>query len=177
MMAREVTLPSIELVLEMMASDSLPSLDKIKEFIARPGQVCLDAHIPHSASDRRSVNFSDKNVEVSTDIGLTAGLSTEELDGVNNLDDEFIEDDTGPQYKKNYDTNNAIINRPMRHDLNSIVTVKGLANYYIGLTEKCLEDKDDNPWSNADAQEESGLLIGWKHLGLSYPMIAHLPLP
>ena len=38
----------------------------------------------------------------------------------------------------------------MRHDLNSIVTVKGLANYYIGLTEKCLEDKDDNPWSNAE---------------------------
>ena len=101
MMAREVTLPSIELVLEMMASDSLPSLDKIKEFIARPGQVCLDAHIPHSASDRRSVNFSDKNVEVSTDIGLTAGLSTEELDDVNNLDDEFIKDDTGPQSKKN----------------------------------------------------------------------------
>ena len=100
MMAREVTLPSIELVLEMMASDSLPSLDKIKECIARPGQVCLDAHIPHSASDRRSVNFSDKNVEVSTDIGLTAGLSTEELDDVNNLDDEFIEDDTGPQSKK-----------------------------------------------------------------------------
>ena len=100
LMAYEVTLPSIELVIELIANGSLPSVNKAKEHIRHPCQVLFDLFFAHNVSVRHSVKL---DTYVSHDVGVVEVISEEEVVNINDLDDSYQE---GEEDNKPYPRSN-----------------------------------------------------------------------
>lgn len=158
-MGENVTLPTIQLVLDLIQAGLLPTPTEAKDFRDNPDRTApMKAEISHNATARRSVKIplqTNEDIEVSTDIAVTEGISAENVGDINRLlgedyTDEDASDSQGP--KTIYDINNAFIDRPMKNDLNSISTVKGLVDYWLAVCKLCLADDTDDPYSHWPAE-------------------------
>ena len=71
MLAREVTLPTIEFLLEMMGNGNLPLLAHAKESVESRGDISFGTKVPHNVTARHSVKLRepslDADVQISTD--------------------------------------------------------------------------------------------------------------
>ena len=133
MLAREVTLPSIEFVLQCMTDGTLPTLDEAKEFITTSGNFVFETEIPHGATSRRKVNGED------ADLAETVELEESAVGNVNELDEDHVEDREARRGTI-YDINNCTMDVPWPVDLNTISTCMGTVDCYRHLVNQCLEN-------------------------------------
>ena len=88
MLAREVTLLTIEFLLEAMVSGDFPNLELAREFVKSRTDVSFGTKVPHNATARRSVKLGGSNgntdVQISTD---TAEVRDINDSMINNLND------------------------------------------------------------------------------------------
>ena len=93
--------------------------------------------------ERRSVQRVDNDsneIEVSREIATTSGIGQDNIGDINRL---LGEDYVDEESRTIYDTNNALIDRPMKKDLNSILTVECLADYWLEVVDRCLKDESE----------------------------------
>ena len=132
LLAKEVTLPSIEYVLYAMKEGLLPTLQQAREYLDREDNTILDTDIPRSATARRRVpEGAEMNI-------AEMSLAEEQLGSVNNLDDDYLDDNANNNGKTIYDINNCTVDKPFPEDLNSTQGVMGVVNYYTALADRCL---------------------------------------
>ena len=173
LMAREVTLPSIEFVIMAMNERILLTLDKSREMIhANNFDTNTDQTISHSASGRvTSMSMNTDEVTMNMD---DLNVREFEVDDINDLDEDGLHQENKSIYK----INNAKMYAPWKINLNNKNTVKKLMTNSNNLRERCLagtryktlfdfDDADEdtannafnlpldgNPWAQNDWPEE-----------------------
>ena len=139
MLADEVTLPTIQFVLEAMANGSFPTLETAHRFLDARTYVTFGTKVPHNATARRSVKVTgDEGVEVTNDNGEVTDIEQSQINNTNIFDED--EEDDGGSSKSIYELNNASTDVPMQQDLNCNSTLKSIVNYHGGLVERCLSN-------------------------------------
>ena len=119
LMAREVTLPSIEFVIMAMNERFLPTLDKSREMIhANNFDTNTVQTISHSASGR-VMSMSMNTDEVTMNMAKL-NVREFEVDDINDLDKDGLQQENKSIYK----INNAKMDVPWKLDLNNKNTVK-----------------------------------------------------
>ena len=97
--------------------------------------------MPHNATARRKVKLwepsSDTNVQISTDAARVLGINNNMINDINDFDKHHLPDKDNNQ--SIYDIKNATVNVPMKQDLNCKSTIKSIIDYYVGLTNRCLQ--------------------------------------
>ena len=167
MMARSVTLPSIQFVLESMENGSMYKLEQAKR--------CVEQHVfkkdsLHTVSHGPGGRIVRKDGE-EDDMVVSAAetpIPEEDINNINNLDDSDVEDDSNQTM---YARNGVVSDIPLKLDLNEHTTVKLLIDSVEDLRKRCLDgtstiginaqgeveaqgpslDPDDikgNPWSD-----------------------------
>ena len=131
MLAREVTLPTIQFVLDAMtdAKGGFPTLEEARAFLTARDDISFGTKVPHNATARRSVKLPDEDltaeaaaVQVSTDAGEVTNIQESQLNNVNDYDEDFIGEGAGDEAAKTiYSLNNATIDVPMQQDLKLLV--------------------------------------------------------
>ena len=97
LLLREVTLPSIEFVLEAMSDGTLPNLDAAKKFLA--STQSLSSKLPNSATARRSVQtLPTEHTDVTSQTLITSLGSN----NVNNIDEDRTADLNSAEYQSMY---------------------------------------------------------------------------
>ena len=143
MLLKEVTLPTIQFVLEAMEDGSFPNLDCARSLIGSRTDISFGTNVPHNATARRSVKLQessvDGNVQQSTDTGQVTDIDASQINNVNELDDDYLTDEE-EDVKSIYGLNNVTTDLPMQQDLNCNNTLKSLINYYCGLSNRCLAE-------------------------------------
>lgn len=134
MLAREVTLPTIQFVLESMSEGDFPLQEDAKQFLASRTDLTFGTKVPQNATARRSVKLQEN---ISTDTGQVTGIGEEELNNISTYDEDFI-DDPLDEPQSMYSLNNVSVDVPMQQDLNCTSTIKSILLYYIGIVSRCL---------------------------------------
>ena len=139
MLASEVTLPSIEFVLQAIVDKVLPSISEAKEFLDDTTDVTIDdASIPRAAVNRRSLllECDSRGGDMTADVAQLE-LEESQVDTINDLDEDHLEDDEDEE-ETMYSKNNVTTDLPLRLDLNSTEGVMTVNDYYCGLVDRCL---------------------------------------
>jgi hypothetical protein len=140
LLLREVTLPSIEFVLEAMSDGTLPNLDAAKKFLA--STQSLSSKLPNSATACRSVQtLPTEHTDVTSQTLITSLGSN----NANNIDEDRTADLNSAEYQSMYQRNNVTMDMPLKGDLNSIIVVEAILDYYIDISDRCLKQTEGSP--------------------------------
>lgn len=146
LLAAEVTLPSIQYVLDLMKDGSLPSLESARTYVEGEGNTTINTKIPHSAIARRTV------AEAADDVIAQIDLDEDQVGSVNDLDDDYLDNKRKATI---YDTNNCVVDTPFSEDLNSTQAVMGVADYYTTVADRCLDATHGCEVPEANVDEDS----------------------
>lgn len=100
MLAEEVTLPTIQFVLERIAAGEFPSLQQSKAFLENRTDISFGSKVPHNATSRRSVQFKDLSDEGG--IEMTADSAQVDLNDIDELDDNYMPNEYEAKMKSIY---------------------------------------------------------------------------
>jgi len=145
-LAKEVTMPTIQFVLEVMANNEdggFPTYANTKSFLSSRDNSGFGTAVPHNATARRSIKLqhssSIDNVQISTNTGAVSNIDKSELNDVGELDEDCLDGHANGS-QSIYSINNATtdIPMPMQQDLNCTSTVKAIVLHYGGLVKRYL---------------------------------------
>jgi hypothetical protein len=139
LLAKEVTIPMIQFVLEAYKENVLPSYEQSRR-VMDGEEVTLTTTVSHSVSGKRSMppqpppTDPEQERETSTDLCETP-LDEADIGDIDNLDDEHRPTSSNSMYARN----NATVDTPIKEDLNAQKTVMGIVNYFCKIKDRCLE--------------------------------------
>ena len=137
-------IPTIEFVLEAMAAEDFPTLEKVKQFLELLFDLSFGAKVPHNATAKRSVKLQEASdndqINISTNTGQVTNIDEYRINNINQYNNHHMDDDNAKKFKSIYGLNNATTDVPMEQDLNCNNTVKSIVLHYIGLKDWCLSD-------------------------------------
>jgi hypothetical protein len=135
MMARSVTLPSIQFVLESMRNGSMYTLEQAKLWVEQNVFKKDSLHTVSHGPGGRIVRKDGKEDDMVVSAAETP-IREEDINNINNLDDSDVEDDTNQTM---YARNGVVSDIPLKLDLNEHTTVKLLIDSVEDLWKRCLD--------------------------------------
>jgi hypothetical protein len=135
MLARSVTLPSIQFVLESMRNGSMYTLEQAKRCVEQNVFKKDSLHTVSHGPGGRIVRKDGEEDDMVVSAAETP-IREEDINNINNLDDSDVEDDTNQTM---YARNGVVSDIPLKLDLNEHTTVQLLIDSVEDLRKRCLD--------------------------------------